>query len=85
MDKADKMLLLLEPEIENKCSEIRQRKRERLATRLFILLGAAILTVPTLLVFMGISFLTVLMPLILIGAVFMLLSPILFNRGGALV
>ena len=81
MEKADVLIRALTPEIEAKCAEIRQRKSERLLTRIFIAAAVLMLIVPALLIFRGISLFTVFIPIIFIGAVFLAASPILMSKG----
>ena len=81
MDKADILIQKLEPEIDAKCNQIKQKRNEKLLTKVFVLAAALMLTVPTLLILLGISLLTVLIPLIFIGAVFLAASPVLMSKG----
>ncbi len=81
MDKADILIQTLSPEIDAKCAEIRQKKSERLLTKVFIAAAVLMLTVPALLIFFGISFLTVFIPIIFVGAVFLVSSPVLMSKG----
>ena len=69
MDKLDIMLTALEPEIDRKCLEIRQRKSERMLTRLFIMITAAVLIIPVLLVFLGVGLMTVFAVIIAVAAI----------------
>lgn len=81
MDKADILIRALEPEIDAKCAEIRQKKSERLLTRVFVAAAALMLTVPVLLVFLGISLITIFIPIIFTGLIFLTSSPILISKG----
>lgn len=81
MEKADVLIRVLEPEIEKKCAEIRQKKNERLLTRIFAAAAIVLLILPTVLVFMGISALVIFAPFIFISAVFLAASPILMSKG----
>ncbi len=87
MDKeSDKLLLILEVEIEKKCFEIKRKKAEQRLTKLFVLMCILFLTVPVLMVFAGVNLLSMCIPVVLflVFAVFAL-SPIILNNnlGGA--
>ena len=77
MEKIELLLDSLEPEIEKKCTEIRQKKREKVLAKLFVDLVAAILILPPILVFTGVNVLTIFMPILFIAAGFVVLSPLL--------
>ncbi len=81
MEKVDVLLQVLEPAIEEKCAEIRQKKRESFMTKIFISVAVLMLTVPATLVFFGVSVFAILMPILFVGAVFLAASPILMGKG----
>lgn len=81
MEKAEILIRVLEPEIDAKCAEIRQKKSERLLTKVFIAAAAIMLIIPALLIFFGVSLLTVFIPIIFSGVVFLSTSPILISKG----
>ncbi len=81
MEKVDILIQALEPEIDAKCAEIKQKKSERLLTRVFIAVAVLMLTVPAMLIFFGISLITVFVPIVFVGAVFLAASPILMSKG----
>ena len=81
MDKIDAMLISLEPEIDKKCMEIKQKKSEKMLTKLFILLAAAFLIIPVILVMFGASLLTIFIPIIVTAIGFAVSSPILISKG----
>ena len=81
MEKIELLLDSLEPEIEKKCMEIRQKKREKVLAKLFVVLMAAILILPPILVFTGVNGLTIIMPILFIAAGFVVLSPLLMSKG----
>ncbi len=83
MNGAEKMIRILEPEIEKKCTEMRRRRHDHLAAMMFGVLALFILTVPALLVYFGMGVLLLLIPAAAAAAAFLLLSPVLF-RGGLL-
>ncbi len=51
---ADELIRALTPAIEQKCGELQRARKERLQSRLFVLLCAMVVFVPALLVFAGI-------------------------------
>lgn len=81
MDKIDAMLISLEPEIDKKCMEIKQKKNEKMLTKLFILLAAAFLIIPVMLVFAGASLTAIFIPVIVTAIAFAVSSPILISKG----
>ncbi len=83
MNGADRMIKILEPEIERKCTEIRRKRHERLAACMFVAIALLLLIVPALLVYFGLGILLLLVPAAAAAAAFLILSPVLF-RGGLL-
>lgn len=81
MEKVDILIRSLEPEIDMKCADIRQKKSEKFLTGLFITIALIMLVVPAVLIFLGISLLTVFIPFIFVSAVFLAASPILMSKG----
>lgn len=81
MEKVDNLIQTLEPEIDAKCSEIKQKKSERLLTGVFISATILMLVIPVLLILFGASFLAIFIPIIFTGAVFLSASPILISKG----
>ena len=81
MEKVDILIQTLEPEIEAKCAEIRQKKSEGLLTKAFLAAAVLMLTVPAALVFFGVSLLAVFIPIIFVGLVFLAASPVLISKG----
>ena len=81
MEKIDMLLRVLEPEIDMKCAELKQKKSEKLLTSVFISLAALLLVIPAVLVFFGISMLSILLPIVIFGAVFSAMLSILMNKG----
>ncbi|MCH3973192.1 MAG: hypothetical protein LKE53_10645 [Oscillospiraceae bacterium] len=79
---AQKMISLLTPEIDRKCEQIQQARKEKTQVRLFVLLCAAALIIPTVFVFFGISLAAILTPVLFLAAAFLLLSPILIRQQG---
>lgn len=65
MDKnLEKLLCNLEPEINKKCFEIKEKKREKMMQRLFILASILLLIIPSLLIIIGISILSMLIGIV---------------------
>lgn len=82
MDKNLKKLLCnLEPEINKKCFEIQEKKRERRIQRVFILASILLLTIPSFLIMLGISMFIGIVCFILIALVVMLPFVIKEERG----
>lgn len=77
---ANKLIASLTPQIEEKCAEIKQSRGEKSALRLFMLLCAAVVLIPTLLVFFGISITALLIQAAFITVAFLALSPILIKQ-----
>ena len=85
MDKnLEKLLCNLEPEINKKCFEIKEKKREKTMQKLFILVSILLLTIPSLLIIVGISIFSMLIGIVcfmLIALVVMLPLAIKDERG----
>ena len=84
----DRMISNLTPAIEEKCEELQTARKERLQSRLFVLLCALVVLIPALLVFAGVS-LTVLIAPLAFMALSVLLLPVLLsgkagNKGGGI-
>ena len=77
MEKADILIRALAPQIDAKCAEIKQKKTEKLLTRVFISAAVIMLIVPAFLIFFGISLIAIFTPIILAGAVFLISLPFL--------
>ena len=85
--KVDRMINNLTPTIEQKCEELQMARKERLQSRLFILLCAMVVLIPALLVFAGISITILIAPLAFMTLSVLLLLPVLLsgiagNQGG---
>lgn len=80
--KADKMIAMLSPEIDRKCEEMKQARREKARVRLFVLLCVAVVIIPTMFVFFGLSLTSLLTPVAFMGIALLILSPILINQQG---
>ncbi len=83
----DCMINNLTPTIEQKCEELQIARKERLQSRLFILLCAMVVLIPALLVFAGVSLIILIAPLVFMALSVLLLLPVLLsgkagNQGG---
>lgn len=84
---ADRMLNNLAPAIEQKCEELRTARKDRLQSRLFVVLCAMVVLLPALLVFAGVSLNVLIAPLAFMALSILLLLPVLLsgkagNQGG---
>mgnify|MGYP007104469133 FL=1 len=85
----DRMISNLTPAIEQKCAELQTARKERLQSRLFVLLCAMVVLIPTLLVFAGVSLTVLIAPLAFMALSVLLLLPVLLsgkaeNKGGGI-
>lgn len=83
----DRMINNLTPVIEQKCEELQKARKERLQSRLFILLCTMVVLIPALLVFAGVSLTILIAPLVFMALSVLLLLPVLLsgkaeNQGG---
>ena len=83
----DRMIDNLTPAIEQKCEELRAARKERLQSRIFVLLCVMVALIPALLVFAGISLTLFIAPLAFMSLSVLLLLPVLLsgkpaNQGG---
>lgn len=83
----DRMINNLTPAIEQKCEELQTARKERLQSRLFVLLCAMVVMIPALLVFAGVSLTILIAPLAFMALSVLLLLPVLLsgkagNQGG---
>lgn len=75
----DRMIKNLETAIEQKCEELRTARKERLQSRIFILLCIAAVIIPALLVFIGVSLTVLIAPLIFMALSVLFLLPVLLS------
>lgn len=85
----DRMISNLTPAIEQKCAELQTAHKERLQSRLFVLLCAMVVLIPALLVFAGVSLTVLIAPLAFMALSVLLLLPVLLsgkagNKGGGI-
>lgn len=65
MDKnLEKLLCNLEPEIDRKCFEIKEKKREKMMQKAFILASILLLIIPSLLIILGINIFSMLLGIV---------------------
>lgn len=81
MEKVDILIRALEPEIDMKCAEIKQKKREGLLTGVFISVAVLMLIIPVTLIFFGVSLFTIFIPIVFAGTVFLMATPMILNKG----
>lgn len=83
----DRMLDSLAPAIDRKCEELQNARKERLQSRLFVLLCVMVVLIPALLVFAGVSLTALVVLLAFMALSVLLLLPVLLsgeaiNQGG---
>lgn len=79
---AEKMIVMLAPEIDRKCDEMKRVHREKVQSYFFVMLCIAMIVVPTVFVFFGMNLSSIVMPIIFIAIAFLMLSPILIHQQG---
>lgn len=75
----DIMINNLAPAIERKCEELQTARKERRQSRIFLLLCAAVIAVPALLVLAGMSLIALIVPLPFMSLSVIVLLPILLS------
>ena len=75
----DRMISNLTPAIEQKCAELQTARKERLQSRLFVLLCAMVVLIPALLVFAGVSLTVLIAPLAFMALSVLLLLPVMLS------
>lgn len=73
------MIDRLTPAIEQKCEELRTARKQRLQSRIFVLLCTMVVLVPALLVFAGVSLMVLIAPLVFMSLSIVLLLPVLLS------
>lgn len=79
---AEQMIAALSPEIDRKCAELRETRREKRRVRLFLWCCVLAVLIPTAFVLLGVSLLVLLIPAAFAAAGVVLLSPILIGQQG---
>lgn len=83
MNKGSEQLIHnLTPEIERKCQQIKLAKKEKLQTRLFLLLCMLVVIVPVALVIFGVSLTVFIVPILFMCLSVVMLLPILLGQQG---
>lgn len=77
--EVDRLLTGLSPTIEQKCTELKAARRERIHARLFVLLCVMIAIIPALLIFAGISLTVLIAPLLFMSLSVIFLLPVLLS------
>lgn len=84
-EKLNKMLNSLDDEIERKCFEMKEKQKEKVMKRIFIICCLLFIVIPVTLIFFGMSFITfITWAAIFVGVSATALSPVIFksNLGG---
>lgn len=79
-EKADCLIRQLSPEIDRKCEALRESRRERRQSRLFLLVCALAVVLPAALVLAGISMLVLLVPVAFMSLSILSLLPVLSSN-----
>lgn len=84
----DRMIQNLTPAIEQKCEQLQAARKERLQSRIFVLLCAMVVLIPALLVFAGVSLTLLIAPIVFMSLSVIVLLPVLLsgkaeNQGGS--
>lgn len=82
-DNAEKLIYELTPAIVEKCRELKAARAERLKTRLFVILCAAVAIIPATFVFFGISVATLIVPVAFMSLSAIMLLPVLTSKTGS--
>ena len=75
---------VLEAEIDRKCMQIQEARREKAGKRAFVFLCAVVVVLPLLFVLWGIKLAMLAVPAVAMGAVLLLLAPIVLNQQGGM-
>lgn len=79
---SERLIHNLTPEIERKCQQIKLVKKEKLHTRLFLLLCMLVVVVPAALVIFGVSLTVFIVPILFMCLSVVMLLPILLGQQG---
>ena len=80
---AEHMIKALTPEIEKKCEELQNTRKERLKLRVFVFMCVMVALVPAMLAFLGIALTMLVAPLIFMALSIVLLLPVLLSGKNA--
>ena len=75
----DSLIDSLMPAIDNKCEELKAARKEKLHTRLFIIVCILVAVIPALLVFAGISVTLIVVPILFMSVSVVMLMPVLIS------
>jgi len=78
----EKMIISLTPAITQKCTEIKETRREKRFAALFVFLSLAFIVIPTIFAIIGISLTFLILPAVFTAAALLILSPILISQQG---
>jgi len=79
-EEAERLIGRLSPEIDRKCEALKEARREKRQSRLFLLLCALAVLLPAALVLAGMSLLVLLVPVAFMSLSILLLLPVLFSK-----
>ncbi len=79
---AEKLIQNLTPSIDKKCAEIKSERKDRILTRLFVLLCVAMIIVPVIFVIFGISLAIFVAPILFMCICVIVLLPAIINVNG---
>ncbi len=81
-NQPDKLIAALSPEIDQKCRQLKQMRRAKWQSRLFVILCVAVGILPVIFVLCGFRLMLLITPILFISAAFFVLAPILFYQQG---
>lgn len=76
---ADRVIKNLEPAIEQKCEQLQTARKERMLSRVFVLLCGMVMLIPALLVLAGVSLTVLIAPLVFMALSVLILMPVLLS------
>lgn len=80
-DKLNNLLVNVNDEVERKCHQIKERKKDEKNKKIFAIACLLLLTIPFLLILIGINIITILVPVVVFLVISMIvLSPIVLNN-----
>lgn len=79
---AEKLIQNLTPSIDKKCAEIKSERKDRILTRLFVLMCISAVIIPVLFVILGISLAIFVAPILFMCVCVIVLLPAIINVNG---
>lgn len=79
MKDADRMIQNLSLEMDRKCEELQAKHKERIQSRIFLLICILVAVVPALLILVGVSLTMLIVPILLMSLIVVLLLPVLLQ------